>query len=586
MWKTIIAFSAVLALGACTREEPAPPAPENTAGTAPVAWADFVTDTLAAYYEFNPEQAVEAGKHEYDGRAADLSLAAADKYGAWLDERIAVAGAYESLVGIEAFERDYLVQALRGERFQVRELKFLRNNPVAYAGRLGFGVYVDRDYAPLAQRLRAYTTYIGEVPRMLGQMRENLELSLPAPYVETAHGMFTGLADYLENTVPGLFSGVDDESLQRAFSVANAAAIAAVAETATWLDGQKAAATANYALGAERFLAMLKETQGVDVTLAELEAAGEADLARNLAALEAACADYAPGTSTADCVLQSQADKPAEGAVAGARRQLPALKQFLVAEDLVSIPGSEDALVAEAPPHKRFNAAYIDIPGPFEKGLPSVYYIAPPDPNWSEADQLAYIPGESDLLAVSVHEVWPGHFLQFLHANRAENRVGRYFGTYTFVEGWAHYTEEMMLEAGLGSGDPEVRIGQLLNALLRNVRYLSAIGLHAKGMSVAESQALFEEKAFQDFGNATQQANRGTYDPGYLNYTLGKLMIMKLRDDWTASRGGREAWKAFHDEFLSYGSPPIPLVRRAMLGSDFDSNEPLLPQSTAPKAPD
>ena len=377
---------------------------------------------------------------------------------------------------------------------------------------------------------------------------------------------------------------MDDESLQRAFSEANAAAIAAVAETATWLDGQKAAATANYALGAERFLAMLKETQGVDVTLAELEAAGEADLARNLAALEAACADYAPGTSTADCVLQSQADKPAEGAVAGARRQLPALKQFLVAEDLVSIPGSEDALVAEAPPHKRFNAAYIDIPGPFEKGLPSVYYIAPPDPNWSEADQLAYIPGESDLLAVSVHEVWPGHFLQFLHANRAENRVGRYFSTYTFVEGWAHYTEEMMLEAGLGSGDPEVRIGQLIECVVAQRALPVSDRAACEGHERRGKPGAVRGEGLPGFRQRDPAGQSRHLRPG-----LSQLHARQAHDHETPRRldgraaAGGKAWKAFHDEFLSYGSPPIPLVRRAMLGSDFDSKEPLLPQSTAPK---
>jgi hypothetical protein len=582
MSKLIVALMAVAALAACSREEPAPAAPAKAEDSAtPNAWADFVTAKLAEYYEFNPELAVEAGKHEFDGKASDLSIAAADAYAQWLDDSIAAAAAYQDLDGIEAFERDYLVQVLRGERFQIRELGLLRNNPVAYMFRLGFGVYVDREYAPLDQRLRAYTTYISEVPRMLTQMRENLEPPLPAPYVETAHGMFAGLADYLENTVPGLFADVDDENLQRQFSEANAAAVDAVSETAAWLDGLKATATDDFALGAERGLEMLKETQGVEVTLAELKAAGEADLARNLTALEEACEEFAPGASTADCVRKVQADKPPEGAVAGARRQLLALKEFLVAEDLVSIPGSEDALVAEAPPHKRFNLAYIDQPGPFEKGLPSVYYIAPADPDWSEADQLAYIPGEADLLAISVHEVWPGHFLQARHANRTENRIGRHFATYTFGEGWAHYTEEMMLEAGLGEGRPEVRIGQLQNALLRNVRYVSAIGLHADGMSVEESQALFEEKAFKDFGNATQQANRGTYDPGYLNYTLGKLMIMKLRDDWTASHGGRESWKAFHDEFLSYGSPPIPLVRARMLGDDYDGDTAPLPHAEA-----
>ena len=346
---------------------------------------------------------------------------------------------------------------------------------------------------------------------------------------------------------------------------------------ADWLEGLKATATDDFALGEESFLKMLSATQGVDITLADLKAAGELDFEQNLNRLYEACAEFAPGESTEDCVRKAQNRKSPEGAVGGATRQLPDLRKFLVDNNIVSIPGTEDALVDEAPPHRRFNIAYINIPGPFESGLPSVYYIAPPDPTWSEEDQFAYVPGETSLLAISVHEVWPGHFLQYLHANRAENNIGKHFGTYSFSEGWAHYTEQMMLDAGLGNGDPEVRIGQLLNALLRNVRFLSAIGLHAEAMTVEESQAMFEEKAFQDIGNASQQALRGTYDPGYLNYTLGKLMINKLRDDWTAGRGGMEAWGKFHDEFLSFGSPPVPLVRDLMLGDDYEGDTALLP---------
>jgi len=146
--------------------------------------------------------------------------------------------------------------------------------------------------------------------------------------------------------------------------------------------------------------------------------------------------------------------------------------------------------------------------------------------------------------------------------------LGQVFVGYAFAEGWAHYVEEMTWEAGLGGDDPEIRVGQLLNALLRNVRYLSAIGLHAGRMTVEDSERMFREQAYQDPGNARQQAARGTFDPAYLNYTLGKLMIRKLRVDWTANRGGREAWREFHDRFLSYGGPPIPLLRRVMLGED------------------
>ncbi len=540
-------------------------------------WAEFAATTVDEYYRNNPERAVDAGLHEYDGQASDFSLRAVDEYTAWLDGIIDGATAYDDLEGIESFERDYLVQALRGERWFLRESGFMRNNPVFYTSSLSFSVYVDREFAPLEERIVAYTDYIANVPRILAQMKENLVTPMPSPYVETAYRIFDGMGGYLETTVPELFSAVEDAQVQRQFAAANDAAVRAVREATVWLEGQRETATDEYALGADRFLNMLRETQGVDITLADLKVAGEADLERNLDSINEACAEFAPGASTQDCVLRVQSRKPPEGAVAGASRQLPGLKKFLEDNHIVSIPGTEDALVDEAPPHRRFNAAYIDIPGPFETGLPSVYYIAPPNPEWSEEDQLAYVPGETDLLAISVHEVWPGHFLQFLHANRAANNIGRHFSTYTFTEGWAHYTEQMMVDAGLGDGDPEVRIGQLLNALLRNVRYMSAIGLHAEGMSVEESQSLFETKAFQDFGNAVQQANRGTYDPGYLNYTLGKLMINKLRSDWTSGRGGREAWGEFHDQFLSFGSPPIPLIREQMLGDDYDGDKALLP---------
>ncbi len=563
-------LTGVLLASACSK--PAEPVAEEK-----MPWADYATGVIDEYYRRNPETAVNAGLHQYDGQASDFGITATNEYVDWLNAVIDEASSYTDLDGIEAFERDYLVQAMRNQRFYRADTQYVTNNPLYYTSQLSFSVYVDRDYAPLDQRIKAYTQYMSQVPRILQQMRDNLEPPLPASYVNVAHGVLSGLADYLENTVPGLFAAVEDEQLQRQFAAANSAAAQAAQQSADWLDGLKATATGDYALGKDGFLKMLRETQGVDVTLEQLKATGAADLQRNLDALNEACAEFAPGESTEDCVLKVQARKPPEGAVAGASRQLPGLKEFLIENDLVTIPGTEDALVAEAPPHRRFNAAYISIPGPFEEGLPSVYYIAPPDPSWSEEDQLAYIPGETDLLAISVHEVWPGHFLHFLHANRTENRVGRHFSTYTFTEGWAHYTEEMMVEAGLGDGDPEVKIGQLLNALLRNVRYMSAIGLHAEGMTVAESRALFEEKGFQDYGNAVQQANRGTYDPGYLNYTLGKLMIMKLRDDWTAGRGGREAWGEFHDRLLSYGAPPIPLVRREMLGGNYDGDTSLLP---------
>ena len=570
--KTLLALLASLALAACSNsEDTAAPEPDSKQ-----SWAEFTATSIDEYYRRNPESAVDAGLHEYDGQMSDISLAAQAEYATWIDGVLAEAASYTDLEGIEAFERDYLSTVLNGALFWMRETNFRTKNPLSYSG-LSFSVYVDREYAPLEQRIQAYTKYMQQAPAHFKTMRANLQPPLPAPFVHMSHAILSGTVDYLTNTVPGLFADVQDEQLQRQFAAANSAAAEAAQRTADWLDGLRATATDDYALGEETFLKMLSATQGVDITLDELKAAGQNDLDRNLNLLYEACAEYAPGASTEDCVAKAQSNKSPEGAVGGARRQLPMLKKFVEDNGLVSIPGTEDALVAEAPPHRRFNLAYINIPGPFEKGLPSTYYIAPPDPTWSEEDQKAYVVGEADLLAVSAHEVWPGHFLQYLHSNRTENNIGRHFGTYTFSEGWAHYTEEMMWDAGLGDGDPEVHIGQLINALMRNVRYMSAIGLHTEGMTIEESQAMFKEKAFKDMGNASQQAYRGTYDPGYLNYTLGKLMINKLRGDWTNGRGGREAWGRYHDQFLSYGQPPIPLVRKHMLGGDYDGDKALLP---------
>ena len=549
---------------------------------APVAeakqpWSDFVATVIDDYYRKNPESGTDAGLHQYDGQMAYMSMAALEEYEGWIDSVLAEAASYAELEGIEAFERDYLSTSLSGELFWLRDSDFPTSNPLFYAGSIGISVFVDREYAPLAERLQAYTRYMEQLPGKMQQMKANLQPPLPAPYIEMGYRVLNGMVEYLSTTVPEIFAPVEDEQLQRQFKAANDAAIEAIAQSVKWLDGLKATATDDYALGEERFLKMLRTSQGVDVTLAELKAAGQKNLDDNLKLLYQACAEYAPGASTEDCMAKAAANKPEEGAVARAEKQLPRLRKFVEDNNIATIPGSEAALVAEAPPHRRFTFAYINIPGPFETGLPSTYFIAPPDPEWSEEDQLAYIPGVADLQAVSVHEVWPGHFLQYLHSNRTENNVGRHFGTYTFSEGWAHYTEQMMVDAGLGEGDAEIRIGQLQNALLRNVRYMSAIGLHTEGMTIEESLKLFQEKAFKDFGNASQQAYRGTYDPGYLNYTLGKLMINKLRDDWTTGKGGREAWGKFHDQFLSYGVPPIPLIRKQMLGADYTGDELLLP---------
>jgi hypothetical protein len=411
--------------------------------------------------------------------------------------------------------------------------------------------------------------------------------------------------------VTPVFASVDDAALQKDLADADNNAAVAMQNLVNYLLGQRKTATDKFALGKDLFAQMLKDTEQVDVPIDAIEAAGRADLKRNTDALKAECATYLPKGTLAACVAKVSAKKPPEGTLEAARRQLTMLRDFVQKNNVATIPNNDQAKVAEAPPYNRENAAFIQVPGPYDQGVAATYNIAPPDPKWSKAEQAAYIPSEATLMFTSVHEVWPGHFLQFLHSNSNPDKLEGLWVGYGFAEGWAHYSEEMMYEEGLGRGDPELHVGQIMEALLRDVRLLSSIGMQTEGMTQEQSEKMFREQAFQDPGNARQQAARGTYDPAYLNYTLGKLMIRKLRADWIAkmqagggaapasaaappasaagaamtgpamtgpamtgpamtgasgASGDQALWHDFHDKFLSYGGPPIPLVRKQMMG--------------------
>jgi hypothetical protein len=534
-----------------------------------VAFDRFRNAFLERYFQLDPYFAVYQGRHEFDGRMPDWSEAGLKQAANFMRDSIARARSFPdaALTQNQRFERDYLIKVAEGRLFWLEDADQPHTNPSFYVGDgLDPNVYVARNYAPAPVRMRAFIRFARGVPKAAAQIKANLRMPMPISFIDYGKSAFEGFAAYYIGDAKAAFASVKDPKLQAGFDQAAKAASRAVGELASWLEHNRGTANTNFALGPARFSRMLFATEDVDVPLDQLEAIGRADLKRNQDALRDACAAYAPGKTIIDCMATMNANKPEGGPVVEARRQIPMLTTYVRSHDLVSIPGTEKALVEEAPPYNRQNFAYIDPPGPYEHGIPSIYYIAPPDPSWSKQVQEDYVPGKADLLFTSVHEVMPGHFLQFLHANRSPSIFGRVFVGYAFAEGWAHYGEELMWEAGLGSGSPEIHIGQLSNALLRNCRLLSAIGMHAHGMTQEESKKMFREQCYQDEGNAQQQAARGTYDPAYLNYTMGKLMIRKLREDWTARRGGRAAWKAFHDQFLSYGGPPIPLVRQQMLG--------------------
>jgi hypothetical protein len=564
-----------LALGACSGPAP-PPATQAAAPGKPDPWPEFSASFIEEYFKADPYFAVQAGRHEFDGQMADWSAAAFAAQVERLKKARAQAAGFEAatLTADERFEREYLYTVIDRELFWLERARAPFVNPAWYLERLDPDVYLNREYAPLAKRLSGYIGYARAIPKLAAEIRANLRTPMPASFVQRGIDGFGGFADFYRKDVGKVFASVQDPAAQQQLAAADEAAAKAMDELKKWLLGERRRANNDFALGEPLFLEMLKTTERVDVPITKLLDIGRADLERNTQALKEACAQFLPRATLDACVKKMQADKPQGGALDGARAQLTLLRSFVLEKHVVSVPSDEQAQVAEAPPYARANAAYINVPGPYDKNVAYTYNIAPPDPAWSARERAEYIPGRAALLYTSVHEVWPGHFVQFLHSNRSPSKIEALWVGYAFAEGWAHYAEEMMWEEGLGEGSAEQHVGQLCEALLRDVRYLSAIGLHTRGMSVAESDQMFRARAFSDPGNARQQAARGTYDPQYLDYTLGKLMIRKLRGDWIARQATSGAaagdphqyWKDFHDKFLSYGGPPIPLVRQAMLG--------------------
>ncbi len=354
-------------------------------------WDVFVSGFIETYFEANPLFAVYQGRHEFDGRFPDWSEAGLQKWARRLHRLRDSAAAFpiDSSESARAFERDYLMAVVEGDLFWLERADWPHRSASWYGDQIDPNVYLARNYASLPVRMKAYTRWARALPGALRQMRANLQTPMPRAYADLGHGQISGLVSYLQQDVPAVFESVIDTVTRREFASANAAAILALKEVETWLAAEQQRGTDAFAIGPELFRDMVRSTELVDVSLDTLEARGRADLERNLAALRSACRAFAPGATLARCVLRMQAHKPAMGAVAAARAQLDTLEAFVRTEDIVSIPGRERALVRESPPYQRFNSAYIDIPGPYEKNIPSIYYIAPPDPTWSAAEQAA-----------------------------------------------------------------------------------------------------------------------------------------------------------------------------------------------------
>ena len=572
-----ISFVVVLLALACGSPPPAkkvtkgaPPAP---AGPTP---DDRFTQAVEAFYgeymDRYPTHGVELGLHQYDGKLPDVTAQGIAARVEWLKAALSTFDGFDpgQLTELRAMEREALLARIRGQLFDLEVRKRPFTDPMYYPDYLELTPYITRDYAPLADRARAIIAMCGAAQGFLSAAEANLGEAMPRTWIDTALLQVDGLIEFASEDVASAMTSLEDADLAAQVSEGLLACSGALTGYKQFLTKRKPKATNDFALGEAQFLQMLAEKEGVSVELARLEQIGKDDLERNLGELELAARKLHPRKAITAILADVARDKPETAKILDeATAQATAMRQLIVDKDLVSIPTDDVAEVRASPPFMRWNFAFLSSPGNFEtKPLPAFYYISPPDPKWPKKEQRDYVPSRYDLLFTTVHEVWPGHFLQGLHERNSESRVLKTFCSYAMSEGWAHYAEQMMLEQGAGGADPRAHIGQLLNALLRNARFVAAIGMHTRGMKLEEAITLFQKRGMQDKATSRQQAVRGTFDPGYLNYTLGKLMILKLRDDLKAKQGDAFSLKAFHDKFLSYGCAPIPSIRRAMLGAD------------------
>lgn len=555
---------------ACGGSKSAPVPISEAPADANAAFEQRADEIYWAHLDFRPHQAIGMGHHRYDGQVPDRTpeaiAAEVSRLRAaigWLEATDATKLSFDNQL-----DRDVLLAEARRALFELHELRRPFRHPIFYLlFDFSLSPYIDRDYAPVDDRARGLLRACRGAPAYYAQMIDNLDDTLARPAVQVGIMIAGGTIEFADGV---LRASLPDASPKLRADIDECLndLVAALRGLEQALTERMDSATNDFAIGEDMFLRMLSETQGFDIDLATLERIGRADLERNLAAIEAAAHEIDPSRDVREVIADVSDDKPdPDRVLVEATEQMNAMRRFVLDHAIASIPSDEEAEVRASPPHRRGNFASLSSAGPFEvRRLPSFYYLAPPDPTWPAEQQRAYLPSRSDLLFVTIHEVWPGHFLQGRHIKAHGSRIVQSFETYSSSEGWAHYVEEMMWDAGVGGGDPRAHIGQLKNALLRNVRFMVAIGMHTGGMTVAEATQMFVDQAFADPQNARQQALRGTADPMYLSYTLGKLAIEKLRADYEAAHPTDYTLGGFHDAFLRHGEAPIPQIRRHMLG--------------------
>ena len=559
---------------------PYQPAENEPARTPDDKRFDKLIDTwFTGELETRPAWATSVGVHAYDSRLEETSQAA-------IQQRLARARQF--LLEARSIEIDHLspnrrldqeifVSKMLGINLELDTIRSWERNPGYYPGVISGGIYglVKRDFAPVDSRLMSINARLALVPRVFADARANLR-NPPRVYTEIALGQARGLVTFLRDLVPPLVAGAQDAQVKATFAKRNAAAIAEAERYAKWLETDlMPRSTGEFRIGRKAYQEKLYDDEMVGESVDTLLNRGYAALADNHRRMVEVAKRIDPSKTPEQVLADMASVHPSEDSLLIATRAvLSKIRQFIVDKQILTPPTNQNLNVVETPVFNRsLSFASMDSPGVFEQHANEAYFnVTPVDAAWSadkKAEHLGFF-NPWQLEVVSIHEAFPGHYYQFLHLKEVPSLVRKLMGSGSNSEGWAHYCEEMAIEQGYGGGDPRYEMAMLNLALQRIGRFIVGIEMHVNGWSQEQGTEFFVKEAYMARINAEREARRGTSDPTYLVYTLGKWEIQKLRTDVQAKMGNKFVLRDFHDKFLSMGRAPLPAIRTAFLDPGYD----------------
>ncbi|HWW83582.1 MAG TPA: DUF885 domain-containing protein [Vicinamibacterales bacterium] len=537
----------------------------------------FVDDLLGYLHETHPTHATLDGVHTHDDLLEDVSRQAIEA------ETRALAGYLrrldeihrDTLTPIEKLEHRMLTSNLQGRVFELEQVRTWERNPQFYADLLASSLAGQTlfSHASAPERARRVLSKLRQTFRLIQAARDNIK-EPPGIFVKVGIETMKGALKFIEDELPRAFADVDDLHLLGDLADAQTEAAHAVGEYVQYLETEVAPkARASFRLGREKFEQKIRLDEGISLPVDRLQAIAMRELRATQDAFKA-LAGRMNGGDPLETWAKTKGEHPRPGElVEVGRKQLDELATFLERQAIVTVPPGEQITVAPTPDFYRWSFASMWTPGPFEsKPTRAYYYLTDVDPSWPPDRQDEHLRDYNypTLWSISIHEVYPGHFLHYQHLRKIEGKARKsiLFAPASFVEGWAHYCEQMMIEAGFGRQDYGIRLGQLAESLIRLVRFIVCIKLHAEDMSVEQGVRFFRDEAFMEEGSARREAERGAFDPTYLVYSVGKLMLLKLRQDYKQAQGKAFSLRSFHDTLLGQGTAPFWLHRQLMLGED------------------